>query len=321
MSFINSILTPLSDGCPHPLSQLAARLEPSESIESVIPWLQDNGYPIEVIGEQLRWIAATPLLSVARVRAGLNADTTSLLRDIEVHDERESTNLCLLQRVTSTGATIVLAEQQTAGRGRRGKTWHSPPCSNLYLSMDWVFASAPDQLTGLSLGVGIKLVEALAPLLQQPLGLKWPNDLYIDGRKLAGILIESTFDSSGNTRVIIGIGLNVTMQGEQLIDQPWTSVARHVDDPGALDRNVLAGRIINRLLPFLADYPDQGAQYIQQHWRDHDVTWHQPVEVRLGDATLTGTGFGIDEQFRFLMQQNNGNKQAFASADISLRLR
>ena len=262
-----------------------------------------------------------PRLSADQMTAGLEAVTARLLRTLTVYDELASTNLWLKAQAGGAGATVVLAERQTAGRGRRGKSWHSPACHNLYLSLDWVFAARPDQLAGLSLGVGIKLAEVLAPRLQHPPGLKWPNDLFIDGQKLAGILIESIPDPTGHTRVIIGVGLNVLMQGEQRIDQPWTSLVHHVKDPASLNRNTLASLFLNALLPFLDHYLEQGDRYIQQHWFDHDLTRGQPVEVLSGETRVQGIGDGIDEQFRFRMRCHDGCQRSFSSGDISLRLR
>ncbi len=227
----------------------------------------------------------------------------------------DSTNLRLEEAFTH--GKLYLAEHQSAGRGRLGRRWVSPACQNLYLSLGWRFEQRSPALAGLSLAAGVAACRALQPLVPGRLGIKWPNDLYLQGRKVGGILVETVAGADGGLSVVAGIGINVLMrEPEESPDQPWTSLSHHQPD---IDRNEVGCRVIGAWLPLFRAAPDAIGTLIDDHWRTLDVSWRQPVTVYCGKDRHTGIGAGIDEQFNFVLDQGQ-RRRHFNAADIKLRL-
>lgn len=232
----------------------------------------------------------------------------------------DSTNRALAETASAQDPQALLAEMQTAGRGRRGRSWQSPFGSNLYASMAWTFASWPAQLTTLPLIVGIITARAITEVAGELPGLrlKWPNDLWIDGRKLGGILIEPRGEATGQCRVIIGIGLNIGMQGdpEQAITQPWISL----DQAAAqrVSRNALASALLRGLHAMLVEFASSQFAGWAEDWNRLDATRGQMVRLS-GEKTLEGTARGVSEHGALLVETDDG-LQAIYSGDVSLRL-
>ncbi len=315
MSLFNSLLTHLSDGKPHLLSDLALQLGIDEqSLSAMLSECQSDGLDLQW-DKSVRWHDSTEPLSRSKI---CRAMTTNPSSELSVAYKVDSTNQQL--RDDFHHQKVCLAEMQSSGRGRRGRSWFSPPAANIYLSLGWHFNSAVAELSGLSLVVGMKLVEALQPYAKGRLAVKWPNDIYLDDRKLAGVLVESVPRGEIQTEIIIGIGVNVSMQSAKPLDQPWTYLSRNQD---RLDRNLLVATMLDTLFDFLADDTLAAGQlidtYIQQHWADYDVLKGRSVSVINGEQELLGVAAGIDEHYNFLLQTADGLR-AFCSGDVSLRL-
>jgi BirA family biotin operon repressor/biotin-[acetyl-CoA-carboxylase] ligase len=258
-------------------------------------------------------------LSAAIIQQALGADTRAALRGIHVFSQLDSTNRWTLEE--GQCGDVCLAEQQTAGRGRRGRQWQSPAAVNLYFSLRWCFDAVPTHLPLLSLVTGLAVAEALADCGIHGHGLKWPNDVVLPPspalRKLGGILLEAvgTLD-----QVVIGIGLNVNMQTDSLsgIDQPWASLR---DMLGAnIDRNTLVAALIQRLIPRLLAFPQLDMAQFQQDWQRWDVLANRPVRVLSGNNTVEGFACGIDAQGQLRLALEDGLINVFSSADVSVRL-
>ncbi|HBS27559.1 MAG TPA: biotin--[acetyl-CoA-carboxylase] ligase [Gammaproteobacteria bacterium] len=315
MSLFNSLLRHLSDGKPHLLSDLASQLHIDEqSLSAMLAECQSDGLDLQW-DECVRWHDPTEPLSRSKIR---HAMTSRFNGEVSVAYKVGSTNQQL--RDDFQHQKIWLAEMQSSGRGRRGRRWFSPPAANIYLSLGWRFNSTVTELSGLSLAVGMKLIEALQPYAKGKLAVKWPNDIYLDERKLAGILIESVPRGESQTEMIIGIGVNVSMQSADQLDQPWTYLGRNQD---RLDRSLLVAAILDALFNFLADDTMLAGElidtYIQHHWADYDVLEGRSVSVIDGEQELLGVAAGIDEHYNFLLRTPDGLR-AFCSADVSLRL-
>jgi BirA family biotin operon repressor/biotin-[acetyl-CoA-carboxylase] ligase len=254
-------------------------------------------------------------LSADEIRQHLDVADSVGLRDIHIFPELDSTNRWALQH--GQCGDVCLAEQQTAGRGRRGRQWESPAGVNLYFSLRWCFAQVPTHLPMLSLVTGVAVAEALDDCAIHGHGLKWPNDVYHAGKKLGGILLEAvgTLD-----QVVIGIGLNVNMQPgtNPSIDQPWTSLRAVV---GAnLDRNQLVAAILKRLLPHLRAFPQLDMAQFQRDWQRWDILANSPVRVLSGNEVLEGVACGVDSQGQLRLALNDGLVKVFSSADVSVRM-
>lgn len=232
----------------------------------------------------------------------------------------DSTNAALMRqrRQLATGF-VLLAEHQSAGRGRRGRQWVSPLASNLYLSLLWRFEQGLEAVLGLSQAVALACHDALVAAGASGLSLKWPNDLLWQGRKLGGILIELSGQPGEPTDVVIGIGINVQMRPELAvaIDQPWCTLAQILGQP--VDRNLLAQRLISALRAELARFAQHGLGPRLADWQRLDAFAGQQVELLLGDAQrISGELLGIDEQGALLLQTANG-LQRLLGGEVSLR--
>lgn len=236
----------------------------------------------------------------------------------EILTATDSTNTRLLDNDPAHDPQALLAEYQTAGRGRRGREWRSPFAANMYLSLAWSFGNWPRGLSALPLAVGVICAQALREQ-GADIGLKWPNDLYAQGRKLGGILIEHRGEAGGACRVIIGIGINVAMSAAQAggIEQPWISLAELTPQPPS--RNQLAAALLQRLAEGVASFESQGFEAFAAEWSKLDLARDKPVRVLQGDKEYEGIGRGVDEQGALIVEAL-GQYQTLHSGEISLRL-
>lgn len=211
----------------------------------------------------------------------------------------------------------LLAETQTAGRGRRGRQWHSPFGSQFIMSMYWRLDDGPSAAMGLSLAIGVTVVRALEAQGYQGLSLKWPNDIYMARRKLAGILVEMSAAVGGLCHLVIGVGINLNLPDEVIarLDQPCAHLTEQIE---VIDRNKLSAAIIHALRETLALFEQQGLSAFLTEWNRLDMFMQQPVKVLLGDQIIHGTYCGIDGQGNMLLQDGNGIRK-FVGGEISLR--
>ena len=226
---------------------------------------------------------------------------------LEVYDSVGSTNDVVREflLVEDSRCVAVLAEEQTQGRGRRGRTWHSPAGANLYLSLGWRFHGPAERLSGLSLVIGAMLAEAIARDSGVDLALKWPNDLYHGERKLGGVLIELLAEQNGVVPVVAGIGLNVTMPLEdaKAIQRPWTdlSTARG----SQVERNSLAALLINQLAAGLMDVAGGDMGGWLERWRQRDFLHGRQVLVE-GSPAVSGKAAGVDQNGALVVNTETG---------------
>lgn len=256
-------------------------------------------------------------LTAEVITAGLRPAARRWLATIAVFGSLDSTNAWLLAAAERNAAsgTVCLADSQSAGRGRRGRGWVSPPGSNLYLSLLWRFSLPPGALQGLSVATGIACARVLRDLGAAGIGLKWPNDLVCDGRKLGGILLE--MNHGRGCTVVAGIGINIRMPAPEAagIDQPWTDLAAMLPQPPA--RDSLATGLLDTLLPLYAGFP-QSADALPRDWAAFDSLAGRAVELHGEHWRRRGIARGIDAQGALLLDTANGRERHVAG-EISLR--
>ncbi|EGA69196.1 bifunctional biotin--[acetyl-CoA-carboxylase] synthetase/biotin operon repressor [Vibrio sinaloensis DSM 21326] len=240
-------------------------------------------------------------------------------RLVELIPVIDSTNQYLLNKVDSLECgAVCLAEYQSAGRGRRGREWVSPFGANLYMSMFWRLDAGMAAAMGLSLVVGVAVVEALEELGMHGVKLKWPNDLYYQDRKLAGILVEMSGQAGGAASLVIGMGMNLMMpERVDGITQPWASL-NEVARPHNLDRNQLAITLIKTLHQALSDYELKGMQGFVERWNRLDNFLGRPIKLIIGPREISGLCRGINEQGAVLLETERGI-ESFIGGEISLR--
>ncbi|MDF7679375.1 bifunctional biotin--[acetyl-CoA-carboxylase] ligase/biotin operon repressor BirA [Enterobacteriaceae bacterium ESL0689] len=230
----------------------------------------------------------------------------------------DSTNQYLLDRLNDwQSGDVCIAEYQQAGRGRRGRKWFSPFGANLYLSMYWKLEQGSAAAIGLSLVIGIVIAEALRSLGADEVRVKWPNDLYLQDRKLAGILVELTAKTGDAAQIVSGIGLNLAMQHVEsnIVNQQWISL----QEAGVqVDRNRLAAHLINELRAGFLLFEQQGLQPYLARWEKLDNFIHRPVRLIIGNKEISGISRGINAQGALLLEQN-GVVTPWSGGEISLR--
>lgn len=210
------------------------------------------------------------------------------------------------------------AEHQTAGRGRRGRHWVTPFGGSICLSLLWQVGSGTAPLEGLSLAVGLAVVRALASCGVEGLGLKWPNDVLYQGKKLCGILLEVHGDPTGECEVAMGIGINVRLSSEQLtcIDQPAIDLYSLCQEP--VSRNRVIAALINTLVPLLAAFQTDGFARFQADWNRYDVFQGQPVALDAGGQPVHGCAQGVNHQGALLLKTTAG-VLVFHGGEVSLK--
>lgn len=239
-------------------------------------------------------------------------------QDITVLPVIDSTNQYILERISELkSGDVCVAEYQQAGRGRRGGKWFSPFGMNLYLSMYWRLEQGPAAAMGLSLLVGIVLAETLISFGCEDVKVKWPNDLYINHRKLAGILVEMTGRTGDVAHVVMGLGINIDMQSDATspISQSWTSLRQ---EGLSLDRNKLAATLTNNLRAALRIFEVEGMTPFLARWHALDNFLNKPVKLIISGKEIHGIERGINE-FGALMLEQDGEIKAWVGGEISLR--
>ncbi|OQA34760.1 MAG: Bifunctional ligase/repressor BirA [Betaproteobacteria bacterium ADurb.Bin341] len=237
--------------------------------------------------------------------------------DVDSIEECDSTNTVLMRRAGegAPSGTVLVADFQSAGRGRRGRSWTAAPESGLLFSLLWRFNRTLADLCGLSLAIGVAVTEALEALGARGVGVKWPNDLLFQDTKLAGILVELASDPRG-TLAIIGIGLNLhTPDGD--LPQPACGLDAVLHP--VPDRHTLLAKILTTLAPTLDHFDAEGFAALQARWQHYHAWQDRQVDI-LGDSTgkISGACLGADQDGALLLSTPEGIRR-FLSGEISLR--
>ncbi|MDY4374177.1 bifunctional biotin--[acetyl-CoA-carboxylase] ligase/biotin operon repressor BirA [Pectobacterium carotovorum] len=230
----------------------------------------------------------------------------------------DSTNQYILERLdTLSSGDACLAEYQQSGRGRRGRQWFSPFGANLYLSLYWRLEQGPAAAVGVSLVIGIVMAEVLHKLGADGVRVKWPNDLYLKDRKLAGILVELTGKTGDAANLVIGAGINLQMRepAPDTINQGWINLQEAGIE---INRNTLASTLISELRSALAVFELQGLEPFIPRWEKLDNYFNRPIRLIIGNREIHGIDRGIDRQGALLLE-GDGLITPYIGGEISLR--
>lgn len=319
------LLTLLADGEFHSGESIGRAL----GVSRTAVWKQRQqlstlGLTIESIrGKGYRLTGGWDLLSADAIAAALSAPARALITAIDRRWIVDSTNAIAMAMASKGEANgyVCLAEYQSAGRGRRGRRWHSPFGHNIYLSIVWEFMQGAAALGGLSLAVAVVVAQVLKRVGLTSVSLKWPNDILVDGHKLGGILLEMQGDPAGHCRVVIGIGLNIYMPKTEQIDQPWTHLRQHMGQlfGNPPTRNQLVAQLLNELMPMLDQFAATGFGQYQPQWCRLDAYAGRHVQLQVGTNAIAGRVLGVTDQgaLRLLV---NDMEQHFYGGEISMRL-
>jgi len=282
----------------------------------------ETGLPIESVkGKGYRIRGGIDLLDEEGILAGLSPQAARLMAGLHILESVDSTNAEAMRRLEEgiPPGTVYTAEQQTAGRGRRGRHWVSPFASNLYLSLVWRFGRGAGSLEGLSLAVGVAVARALQACKLPPVQLKWPNDLLHDGAKLGGILLEMAGDVNGPCQVVVGVGLNISMPeaAAREIDQEWTDIST-VARGGCPRRNTLLSSLLNELLPLADVFEKTGFGPWRDEWQALDAYAGKSVVLDSGRERVAGVACGVDHRGALQLRTATG-MQSILGGELSLR--
>ncbi|MDO8953854.1 MAG: bifunctional biotin--[acetyl-CoA-carboxylase] ligase/biotin operon repressor BirA [Gammaproteobacteria bacterium] len=317
---LKKLVAILNDGEFHSGNDLGETLKVSRAaIWKNIKQLIDYGLAIESLhGKGYRLAEALIILDEDRLKKALNPGICSRL---EVFATMPSTQDYIKQNLKDpVGNRLCLAEQQTMGRGRLGRSWFSDFGRNICLTYLWQTEKDLSQLGGLSLVVGLSLVEAIkASGIDIPLKVKWPNDIICHDKKMAGILIELTTEAYSNSQVMIGIGLNVNAVDteDKSITQAWTSLRKETHK--ALDRNEIVLKLMPILYNFLNQFEQQGLESFMPLWQHYDYLQGKTISLITGNTELNGKVLGINGQGLLSLQLPDGKQKSFASGEASIK--
>ncbi len=213
--------------------------------------------------------------------------------------------------------SVVLAEQQTAGRGRRGKSWMSPYGANLYMSCAAALPVGAASLETLSLEVGLGLAKVLEGCGLTDVKVKWPNDIYVEGKKIAGILIEVDGDLSSHCNVVIGTGINFIKNSlaDDEINQAYTAVDQYAD----VRREVVASQLSTHIYKCLNNIVLGDSVSGLESWDEYDFLRDKPVTLFLGSNEIEGVAQGLDDRGNILIKLSDGTVKSFAGGEVSVR--
>ena len=320
----DKILNALKDGKFHSGESLGELLGVSRTaVWKQLQKLEEIGLQVESVkGTGYRVANGIDLLVEADITAHLRESNRNEPRSIELFQSLDSTNKYLQEQAEKSGCSgsVVLAERQTSGRGRRGKTWVSPFAANIYMSILWDFEQGAQALEGLSLAVGVAVRRALIEVGLEDVRLKWPNDIYIGNKKLGGILLEMIGDPAGHCSVVIGVGINVSMPASIAvnIDQPWTDCCSESDAPIARSR--LAALLIDNIFDILNDFESLGFAGYRDEWQEADAFKGLQGTISTPRDSVSGTVIGVDNSGAVQLKLMSGAVKSFIGGELSLRL-
>lgn len=313
------LLGVLSDGEYHSGVEMGQLLGVSRTaVWKALGKLEADGVVVDVVkGKGYRIIGGLDLLSRDEIieyleSRSVHLDKLHLLQDVD------STNSYLMRDDSvEQGYSVCLSERQTSGRGRRGREWHSPYAKNIYLSLSFGLSGGGEVLEGLSLALGVAVANCLSRQGVKNIGLKWPNDIWVGGEKLAGILVELKGEAEFGWKVVAGLGINVLMTEEEGrgVSQPWTSLEK-VASELSLGRSMWAATLIESLIETIERYRVAGLGYLLADWSKFDIL--QGKEVVLSSGGLTGLCHGVDRRGRLLVDID-GEMNAVNAGEVSVR--
>jgi len=263
-------------------------------------------------------------LAPERISALLDAATQARIEALLVEWTLESTNTRLLESLPPRAgkAAVVLAENQTGGRGRRGRAWLAPPGGAICLSLAWVYSDMPADLSALSLVVGLAAIEALKGLDITGVLIKWPNDLITARGKLGGILMEMRAEAAGPVHVVVGLGINVML--DKAARSAIAATGNIADDVSAdhvpvPDRNSIVAALLSRLIPALEEFPRNGLTPHLASWSASDALQGREVRIENQGEITRGIARGIDTHGALLVE-TPGGVQRFISGEVTVRV-
>ena len=322
-SSVPALVATLASGAESSGSALAATLGVTRAaVWKQVEQLRALGLPVRAVaGRGYRLEAPIELLDAHAIEAAIARERRAAVGAIDVRWQIDSTSseLARIASAPSDESRACLAEIQTQGRGRRGRTWRMPLGGGIALSQLRRFEVGMAALAGLSLVAGVAVMRALRDAGVEGAALKWPNDIVADGKKLGGILVELGGDALGPCHAIVGIGLNVAIGASEgaAIDQPWTDLAA-LTNARPPSRNRAAGLVLSRLAEALDAFAAEGFDAFAHEYAAHDALFGREILVAGGRETWNGVAMGVTSRGA-LRVMRDGVEVAVDSGEVSVR--
>ena len=325
LPLVAKVFAELADGEFHSGEQLAERLGVSRAaVWKAVESLRDLGATLHAVrnrGYRLR--SGSDALDATRISGLVLPADRIHVRSVETAWTVDSTNSVLLARPNPPfgGCEVLLAEYQTAGRGRRGRAWLAPPGGSICLSLAWAFREVPQDLGALGLVIGVCALRALRDSGLENARLKWPNDIVIDDKKLGGILIDLRAESAGPASVVIGVGLNVAL-GAKVLEAVGETGVSAIDLVTAgltqPSRNALAAALVTQIVRGLLVFEKEGLRPFADEWRGADALRGRQIDVHTMEGVARGLARGIDLHGALVVETPQGVRR-FISGDVTVR--
>ena len=295
--------------------------KPVNSTLELLDFLKGIGVSYTKHGSALTLNSEIDFLDEAAIRAELQCWVSGIgmsTLDLEIHRVTQSTNDVVMQRLVESQSTAILcaAEMQTKGKGRRGRTWVSPFGRNIYLTYGRFVDRQLSELGGLSLALGMVVVDVLRSMGLERVGLKWPNDIMLDGGKLGGILLELRASDALGIGLVAGLGLNLSLNSEEAssINQPWSAISSQL----AMPRNILLGKLAGMMVNAVQAFEDVGFNSFAAKWGEYNVYAGQSINVIRGSEIISGIDSGVDQAGNLLLRTDAG-LEVHNSGEVSVR--
>ncbi|MEM8845342.1 MAG: biotin--[acetyl-CoA-carboxylase] ligase [Pseudomonadota bacterium] len=293
------------------------------TIHNCISRIEDLGIKIErTHGLGYRLQQPLDLLSKEIIDQNLSADMKSKIESLVCLQEVDSTNRYAseLDLPPAGKFSAVVAEKQSAGKGRRGREWVSPFAANLYLSLVWPLEKPLQTTSVLSPSIAIAIAQMINKIGVKNVGVKWPNDISCDNKKLAGILIECSGELNGQCKMIVGAGLNVYMSRYQSIniDQSWTDIESQVPN-ASYTRNEIAAMLISEITQVLTLFEENKVNDLIKMWPHWDVMKNHQVNLYTEHEVKVGIARGINNDGSLLLETESGEIETIVMGEVSLR--
>ncbi|WP_341206923.1 bifunctional biotin--[acetyl-CoA-carboxylase] ligase/biotin operon repressor BirA [uncultured Psychrosphaera sp.] len=299
----HKIVQILADGNFHSGEVIGEQLGISRAaVSGHIKTLSNIGLDIySITGKGYQLAGGLTLLNLKSIRQHSN-----LTNELELFPIIPSTNEYLMSLIKSKNGLVdghtILAECQTKGRGRRGKTWQSPYGSHVYLSQYRTMDSGLSAASGLSIAIGLAVANTINQFTKLQCQLKWPNDVLVDGKKIAGILVEAEGQTDGVCHLVIGVGININMpeSSADYIEQPWTDLNNISDE--LIDRNVFIAKLLQELDEVYQEYQLHRLDNLYEQWNDNNAFANLTVELSSVTKKQVGKCLGIDTNGALLLE-------------------
>jgi len=326
-ALVQPLIKILSDGRFHSGTELGEMLQVSRAaIWKTIKKLEELGLDIHSVrGRGYKLERPLSLLDAECISNAFPNREKGLIHELTILDSIDSTNAYAMRELQNDSDipgrgkyAVYLAEQQTSGKGRRGRPWSSPFGENVYLTMVRQFDTGEVGTDGLSLVIGMGVIRALNGLGIEGLGIKWPNDVLHNNKKLSGILIEISGDVYGLCQLLIGIGINTFCRDEDMreVDQPWTDLFRLSGK--RFDRNRVVAATVTHIISVLEDFERHGLEKFLQEWESLDVMRGEKVELHFSGSSKVGIARGISGNGALLLETDSG-VHPYIGGEVSLR--